>query len=336
MTLIQFPTRSRGRPSAAATEKYEAERAAFCKAILEIRSRLDFEVSSRGWCYILEDTGGLLKSEFDRAQALINECRKIGLLPLDICVVDDGRTSDNVEEIDPSPQRFASQCIDNLLRSHRWYTPTSFWENQEYYVEVAVEKIDLKSLFSPVCAEFSVPICNMGGWVDINQRAAMMRRFEDWERRGRQCVLLYCGDHDPGGLHISDLLRTNLEDIADAVGWPADNLIIERFGLDAGFIKKHRLTWIENLATSKGEYTLDDPRHADHNKSYVQNYLREFGARKVEANALVVKPKAGRDLCRHAILKYIDQDASEEYWRWLELRREEARGIIARSVVGAP
>ena len=46
-----------------------------------------------------------------------------------------------------------------------------------------------------------------------------MRRFADHERAGRQCVLLYCGDHDPGGLNISDFLRGNLADLECAVGW---------------------------------------------------------------------------------------------------------------------
>jgi hypothetical protein len=44
--------------------------------------------------------------------------------------------------------------------------------------------------------------------------------------------------------------------------------------------------------------TPNDPRHTDHGKAYVQDYFRRYGARKVEANALVVAPELGRDLCR--------------------------------------
>jgi hypothetical protein len=46
----------------------------------------------------------------------------------------------------------------------------------------------------------------------------------------------------------------------------------------------------------------------------VQNYLRDYGARKVEANALVIRPEAGRRLCLDAITKYIDADAPQEYF----------------------
>ena len=68
-------------------------------------------------------------------------------------------------------------------------------------------------------------------------RAALMRRFSQWERKGKECVLFYCGDHDPGGLQISNFLRSNFEDLSGAVGWHPDNLIIERFGLDYDFIE---------------------------------------------------------------------------------------------------
>ena len=140
-------------------------------------------------------------------------------------------------------------------------------------------------------------------------------------------MLLHCGDHDPGGLHISGFLRSNLEDLSGAVGWSPDNLIIDRFGLNADFIEANNLTWIENLETGGGG-RLDDPDHHDHGKSYVQSYLEQFGARKVEANALVVRPQAGRELCRQAILRYVPEAAVEEYKQALAEMRDRAREQI--------
>ena len=64
---IEFPWRGRGRQSAEAEARYEEQLQAFCAAILEINSTLDFQVSSRGWCYILEEYG-LNKGDFDTAQ----------------------------------------------------------------------------------------------------------------------------------------------------------------------------------------------------------------------------------------------------------------------------
>ena len=93
-----LPCLGRGRPTEARRDAYAVELATFCAQIIEIRSGLDFAVSSRGWCYLLEGEGLITKGEFDPAQRLINECRKTGALPLDICAVDDRRSADGLIE----------------------------------------------------------------------------------------------------------------------------------------------------------------------------------------------------------------------------------------------
>ena len=328
--LAQFevPRRKRGRQSAAGNAIYEATLARFCEEILKLRSTLDFDVSSRGWCYILEGKAGLRKGDFDDAQELINDCRKSGMLPLDIAAQDISREFTGIEEIDEStPEERAQHVLDYVIEAHLHYTPESFWEEQDVYVQMVVEKIDVKNLFLPVCEEFYIPIANAKGWSDINLRADMMRRFAEWEACGKQGVLLYCGDHDPGGLQISSFLGKNMDDLAGAVGWRPANLIIDRFGLNYDFIQQQRLTWIDNLETASGG-KLDDPKHKDHNKAYVQDYIKRFGVRKVEANALVVRPAPARQFCREAILKYIDPDAPGRYRENLEPAREEMRTAL--------
>jgi len=310
---LTMPVRGRGRPNAVDEQKYDRKLKRWCEGIEEIDSTLDFKVSSRGWCYLLEEHG-LKKGDFDTAQRLINNCRKEGFLPFDICCEDEGRAAEHVEDIDDeTAEKFAKGWVEYLRHQvHEKFVPISFWDDLDTYVQMTVEKIDLKSLFSSVCEPFRLPLSNISGWNDINSRVAIMSRFKLWEERGKRIVLLHCGDHDPGGLNISNFLRSNLEDLADQVGWWPENLEIDRFGLNADFIRRHRLTWIDNLITSTGG-NLADPRHRDHKKPYVQNYLREFGARKVEANALVVRPEAGRKLCLDTILKYVPEGAVEDY-----------------------
>jgi hypothetical protein len=334
--VVSLPKRGRGRQSAEAAAKWQRDLDQFCAAIIEIDSGLDFKVSSRGWGYILEEHG-LNKGDFDAAQTLINNCRKGGELPLDICSDDEGRTAEHLETIDrETPEQFAQGWLDYVRDdAYQRYTPISFWDDLDVYVQMTVEKVDLKSLFSPVCKEFHIPLINVSGWNDINSRVAIMRRFAYWEARGKRCVNLHGGDHDPGGLNISNFLRSNFADLSRSVGWSPDNLIVDRFGLNAKFIRKNRLTWIDNLETSSGG-RLDDPRHPDHCKPYVQNYLREFGARKVEANALVVRPEAGRKLCRDAILQYVPANAVARYQRKLIAARVQARDAIAELLNGAP
>ncbi len=331
MTLITLPKRGRGRPSAKAQAIYDVKVEEFCRRLLEIQSGLDFKPGARGWCYILEEYG-LLKGDFDKAEDLINACRKSGHLPIDFTMEDSKREIDNVETIDDtSPDEEAEWILDYISRAHLNYTPISFWDDKPVFIQMMVEKIDLKSLFNPVVGEFRIPIANSGGWSDLHVRAKMMRRFAHWEARGKQCVLLYCGDFDPGGLQISGFLRKNFADLADAVGWHPDNLIIDRFGLNYEFIQEHNLTWIDNLETGSGQ-RLDDQNHPDHDKAYVQDYIRRYGVRKVEANALVVRPDAGRELCRQAILRYIDTDLIGIYEERLTSAREEVRQEVVRLI----
>jgi len=318
------------RPSAAAKAAYDQKVDDFCGTLLELHSRLDFDVGSRGWAYVLEGERFIDKDEIDAAQALINACRKSGKLPLDICSEDEKRAAENVEKIDPDPRDKAAQVFNYVQTAEQYYTPFSFWDDLDTYVQVGVEKSNVKNLFAKTCAGLYVPIANLGGWADLNVRAGFMRRFAEKEAEGKRCALLTFTDHDPGGLHIANKLRANLEELAAAVGWHPRNLRIERFGLDHSFIEREELVWIENLATSKGEYPLDDKRHNDHHKPYVQNYLREYGARKVEADALLKVPELGRELCRQAILKYIPASAVRRYLGKLKPARAELRRNLDR------
>ncbi len=304
----------------------------------KFNQRLDFRVSARGWCYILEEHG-LGKGDFDRAERIINRCRKDGPLPLDICAEDDARLPLHLDVADASanPSTIEDEVLMELdrienarrdaIESVGWhYKPFGFWHDQDFYIEMVVEKIDLKELFAPICRDFCIPIANNRGWGDINGRSAIKGRFRRMEQAGKQCVLLYCGDHDPAGLHISECLRSNLDDVK-AVDWSAENLIIDRFGLNADFIETNRLTWIDGLETGSGR-DLADRRHPDHGKPYVQDYLARFGARKVEANALVVRPDAGRELCRQAIARYVDPDAPRRYRAACQQAQEAIRTAV--------
>jgi hypothetical protein len=251
-------------------------------------------------------------------------------LPLDICCEDSKRQFKCVEEIDhKTPEEFARFHLDQLRHVPNHYAPFSFWDEQDCYVQMLVEKIDLRLLFRPVCELFHVPIANMGGWADLHVRAAMMRRFAQWEARGKRCVLLYAGDFDPGGVLISDTLMSLMVEVSRAVGWNPENVRIDRFGLNQDFIEEYGLSWIDGLVTGSGR-DLADPRHRDHNKRYVQEWLEAIGPRKVEANALVVTPDAGRELCRQAITRYVPADAPAQFESRLELPRRKARLALGK------
>jgi hypothetical protein len=333
MSAITLPSLPRGRPTPSGKAAYDAGVQVFCDEILKIRSRLDFEVSSRGWCYILEEHG-LSKGDFDDAQELIAECRRQRLLPMDVVAEDGARSFDNLDDLDDvTPEEEAGRIAGSIRWRHLYYTPFSFWDDQDVYLEMLVEKIDLKSLFKQICSRFYIPIANARGWSDLNTRWAMLERIRARAAEGKRCVVLYCGDHDPAGLNISNALRKNFAELLTHAEWLElmPLLTIDRFGLNYEFIVDQGLTWIDNLETGSGR-SLADPRHKDHKQAYVQDYLRRFGEQKVEANALVVRPGAGRELCRQAILKYVSEKAPGEYRNALEPHREQVREEVLRQL----
>lgn len=269
--------------------------------------QIGFKVSARGWCYQMESFGLIDKSQFNRVENIINKCRRNGHLPINFTAEEDARKFSGVEEeTDVSPLEYMERYLSGSIRCGNWYTPY-WWRNEDYYVQMLVEKIDVKTLFSPVCEKYHIPIATAKGWSSMLQRAEYAKRFKDAEEMGLKCVLLYCGDHDPDGLRISDFIRKNLYDITDIIwddgteGYNPCDLVIDRFGLNYDFIEKHNLTWIDNLITGS-KRNLASPTHKNNHMNYVQDYLRKYGARKCEANAILPKPDIARDFCEEVII----------------------------------
>ncbi len=318
--MLKLPTRGKDR---------EDNILAFAEELTKIQSQIDFKISARGWCYQLEQFGLITKAEFGKVESLINkECRQKGYLPIDFVAEEESRKFSGIETpTELSPLGFIKDFLNNVLIAETYYTP-DWWEGEDYYIQMVVEKIDLKSLFMPVCEEYHIPIATSKGWSSMLQRAEYARRFMEAEDKGLRCVLLYCGDHDPDGLRISEFLRSNLDDLKNIVwedgveGYDPIDLTINRFGLNYDFIIANNLSWINNLITGSGK-NLASPSHPNYHMSYVQDYLTQIGERKCEANALVVAPVQGRLLCRQEIERYVGQDAAQRFKnRWLGISKE--------------
>lgn len=308
----------------------------FADQLLEISGRIGFKVSARGWAYQLEQAGIINKGQFDRIETVINACRKKGILPIDFVAEEEGRQFSGVEsETNETPMQYLKGYVASSLDCSSWYTP-DWWKNEQCYIQMLVEKIDLKTLFEPVCHNFHIPIATSKGWSSMLQRAQYAQRFKEAQDRGLKCVLLYCGDHDPDGLRISDFLRSNLEDIQSIVwsngnqGYDPSELVIERFGLDAAFIRKHKLTWIDNLITGSNK-DLGSPKHKNFKMPYVKNYIKQFGKKKCEANAIVPMPDEARALVEGAIIKHVGPNALKRFEKLKREAEQEIEDIVERN-----
>lgn len=290
----------------------------FSNKLIDLSSQIGFKVSARGWAYLMEQHRLIDKDQFDKVNDLINSCRKKGYLPIDFVAEESARQFDGV--ISPSTQSIYGDFADWLSGAMNavYHYDIDWWADERYYIQMVVEKVDLVTLFAPVCKEYKIPIANSKGWSSMLQRAEYARRFKNAEDNGLECVLLYCGDHDPDGLRIGEFLRKNLEDISDVswedgyIGYNPENLIIDRFGLNYDFIIQNEFTWIDNLITGSGK-DLASAKHKNFKMPYVQDYLKEIGERKCEANVIVTMPKIAREFCTGAIHKYLGSDAKTRF-----------------------
>ena len=305
----------------------------FANQLNNISEDIGFKLSSRGWSYQLEgclykikdDVHELDKSQFDRVQRLINECIKEGVLPPDFLADEEARSFDCVNEpTQETPSEFFLKHINSLQYLEKWYEP-DYWEDETVYIQMLVEKVDLKTLFYPVCDTYHVPLATSKGWSSVKQRIEIGSRFKKAEEKCLQPILLVCGDHDPYGLKITSELKNHLADVSKATKWQPDNLIVDRFGLNYDFIQKYDLTWIDNLVSGSG-------KKPDFDNQIIQEYVEKYGERKVEANALVVMPDVARNLCRSAIEKYTGSQIIERFRaKELEVKGlfDEIRGSIS-------
>ena len=315
---IKLPTKIRGRPRPGQKGAYLAELALMASQILEISKQMRDKASSRGWCYLLEGFGAIDKSQFDECENFINEARKLDILPIDFVLEEDARAFDGLEVIDwRDPQQYLVNFLEGAKDAYNYYEGISFWEAQPVYIQMLVEKIDLRQLFGDVTRKYHIPIATSRGWYSILQRAEMAKRFRFWEEQGKTPILLYCGDHDPTGLQISEALGSNFWDVALGTRWEPRNLVVDRFGLNYDLIIKANLTWIDNLISASG-------RPPDLKKQFVRDYIAQYGERKVEANALVIRPDLAEELVEQAILKYLPEDAFSKY----EKAKEEVQGKV--------
>jgi len=302
---------------------YEERLEKFANELLIINNQKTSEIkySSRGWSYLLEGLGKIHKGEFAACQKAINDSRKLGFLPIDFVAKDQDQTRHfKGIHVACEPEVQLSQLkqdVEDMLRDLPSKT-TDYWIGEEYYLMMCVEKGDLINLFKPTCDQYHVPIVSSKGWAPILLRSHIAKLSKYAEAQGLKPVLLLFYDHDPAGLKISETFRKNLEDCERGTNWSPENLIIERFGLNAEDIEQYGLMWIENLRTCSGRTSQD------------YNYIRKYGQRKCEANALFKNDetlKTGQNICRKAIEKYYEENAIERFKKKEEDSKERLKDV---------
>ncbi|MDG6907843.1 MAG: hypothetical protein JRN20_18890 [Nitrososphaerota archaeon] len=291
------------------TTEYLRQLSTFASEIEELNSQRTSSVkySVRGWCYLLEGLQKIDKDEFSFCSKAINDCRKMGLLPIDFVAEDQDVTRHFQGVLEATDVKASLSKLKEDVNDYLETLPstvTDYWKDEKNYVMMCVEKGDLLNLFQPICREYHVPIVSSKGWAPILLRHHIAKLSRKAESLGLTPVLLLFYDLDPVGWKISQRFRKNLEDCSRGTRWHPNKIVIERIGLNEEDIEKYNLTWIENLKSSSGR-TPRDPE-----------YEARFGKKKCESNALFKNDEtlqAAEEICRRWIEKFYGSDATERF-----------------------
>lgn len=173
--------------------------------------------------------------------------------------------------------------IDTLHNAYR----LNRWEGQDKYVETWVEKDALSGVLQPITSEYHVRLLVNRGYSSISAMHDAALRFRREEAMGKDCVVLYFGDHDPSG---EDMVR-DIDSRLDEFGCSVE-------------VQKIALTMeqIQQYNPPPNPAKMSDPRAND--------YVAKHGDESWELDAL--PPKVLNDLVTKAIEGQLDRALYDE------------------------
>jgi hypothetical protein len=149
-------------------------------------------ITGRGVGYKLFTRGliaSIARPEMQRVYRLLREAREQGVIPW-AWIVDETREFERCSIWD-NPEEFA----DAVSRSYR----RDFWTQQPVRVEVWSEKGTVRGVLQPVLDEYAVGFRVMYGFSGATTIYDVAQ-----DNDGRPLIVLYVGDYDPSGLHMSE------------------------------------------------------------------------------------------------------------------------------------
>lgn len=217
------------------------------------------------------------QQSYDRLGSLMSKARMAGRIDWDM-IEDRGR---NVETwLIQENQRRAAHNLDMRFA-------LDYWERQDVYVEVWVEKDALSSVVERACRPFRVPYLACKGYVSSSEAYRAGKRFEAMGDRRK--VIIHLGDHDPSGL---DMTRDNRERV-------------QMFAHDP-YIEVHRIA----LNMDQVEEHRPPPNFAKMTDSRIGGYLQRYGDKSWELDAL--EPSIIHELIQDELRTFIDDTLWEE------------------------
>lgn len=177
-----------------------------------------------------------------------------------------------------------SEVIESAANSYH----LDYWNGQENYVEVWVEKDALVGIVGRICNSLDVNHFSCRGYVSQSEMWAAAKRLRRRSDEGKNIILLHLGDHDPSGIDMSrDIQERNIL-------FGNMNMEFHRLALN--------MNQIEEFSPPPNPTKLSDSR--------ATGYIERFGYECWELDAL--EPRTISDLIEENVLKYRDDAVYQE------------------------
>jgi hypothetical protein len=171
--------------------------------ILETYEAQGFDLSLRQLYYQLVARALIENTErsYKNIGNLVSDARLAGLIDWDM-IKDRGREMTKNPHWE-SPRQF----LENVAPQFRF----NLWHDQDVYVEVMVEKQALEGVLEPVCKTLDVPFTANKGYSSSSAMYEASKRFLAAAEDGKECYVIYLGDHDPSGIDMSRDVEERLD-----------------------------------------------------------------------------------------------------------------------------
>lgn len=213
---------------------------------------------------------------------LVSDGRQAGLIDWDM-IEDRGRSTVSNSHWD-SP--------GHIIRVAAQQFAIDKWVDQPWHVRIMVEKDALSGVLEPVARELDIPITANKGYSSSSTMYEIGQYLEYLHVvKGKKICIIYLGDHDPSGIHMTEDVETRLTLYGSlTAAYYDDEFVVRRVALNMDQV----------------ELWNPPPNPAKETDTRFAAYEREYGDTSWELDA--VEPATLGDLVRDIVSEYRDED----------------------------
>jgi len=222
---------------------------------------------------------------YNKSQRAIKDMRERGVLPFEL-IADNSRSFYR-----PDTHR----DLTSLLKEQHRYYRKDFWDSQDSYIEIWLEKEALRSVFASVTFEFQIPLYVSKGFTSLS---FVYAASEEIKRINKDAYIYLFTDYDPSGMIVAQTIEKRMRE----------------FGVQAEFVRAcltpEQIEQYDVITRPTKE----------------SNHSREFVGESAELDAL--HPRTLKQIIRDCIMPHIDQGSYERLKNIEEVEKETLNKII--------